>query len=443
MPKKVPSEFTGRFSVKPKKSSSKPENAGSISPSSKLATLPDSLRDEPISLRERRRKLIGNGVEEGHKGTSVQDRDDVEELNTYSQQLEVQPPSKKRMLQVAEQTELQDQHGAIFSNPGQSEYSAHEPERKREPETLPGPQESYQYQEEAFAILKNGWQGNDHSRTGIEATAQALANRAASVPDAETLLFPRQIVRAMLVHASNQPQTLDFMLLTFSEAIQMLPRTLTDKHGSGSDTTITQLKWLLIGEFRGFDGFLLPDSSATIDVEDRSNLKFQQAQIKANLGGVLSQIRDWRFQRQIWLVASATKARCFALEILRRKLGEQIESAVDDGLNRKHERWSKVDMLGACILLRGCARSLKANVPTSKVKIFSWKTSLENFLLQDDESRDNDFVIKAHAAVRKAPLHTGILADLANTDKLALSNLIDGPFDETSEQLFAAGSWVF
>ena len=406
MPKKVPAEFTGRFSVKPKQSSSRSKKVASASPPHEEEAIPlrNTLRDDPTPIQERKRKSSGDSGQEGEGSSSVENRDDVEELDTYIQQLEVQPPFKKRIVQVTEQTEPQDQLAAISDHTGRSESQAEHWARDREPETLPGPREHHGYQEEALAIIKDGWQSHDRPQSGIEVAAQALANRAANVPDAETLLFPRYVARAMLEHASQQPQALDFMLLVFSEVIKLLPDSLVNKHSSGSDTTISALKWLLIGESSGFDGFLLPNSTATIDVEDRSDLNFQPGQVNANLEGVLSQIRDWGFQRKLWFISSATQARCFSLEILRRKLGQKIESDIDDGLNRKQGRWSKADMIGACILLRGCAKSLKAEVPSCRIKIFAWKASLEKFLLQDEDSWNNDFAIKAHAAVRETSL---------------------------------------
>ena len=420
MPKKVPSQFTGRFSIKPKKSSSKSKNVASTSSSQEPesaplsapepVSLPENLRDEPIPFQKRKRKLSGeSGAEEG---TSIQTRDPGESLDVYSQQLEVQPPPKRCRYHMTEQSETQVEQAGILGEPNQS---VDQQARIRLPSTLPNPKEPHQYQDEAIAILKTGWQCADDAQPDIEATAQALANRASNVPDADTLLFVRYIVRAMQCYASEHAQAIDFMLLAFSEAIKLLPDSFLDKHGNGPDATITQLKWLLIDQVNGFDGFLLPNSPATFDLEDRSNLKFQCSQLSSNLPGVLSQIHDWRFQRKMWFISAAAQSRCFALEILRKKNGEHIESLIDAGLNRRSSQWSKVNMLGACILLRGCAKSLNAGVPTSGIKVYAWKASLDKFLLQDDETWDNDFVIKAHAAVESPPSHPCTLGHWPNT----------------------------
>ena len=276
-----------------------------------------------------------------------------------------------------------------------------EPEQSGDQQThMPNPGKLQQYQEEAVAILRAGWQSVDNVQPDVEGTAQTLADRASNVPDADTLLFVQYIVRAMHKYASEHPRAIDFMLLAFSEAIKLLPDAFLDQHGRGPEATLTQLRRLLVTEVNGFDGSLRPHGPATIDTEDRSNLKFRYSQVSADLSAVLDQIHDWRVQRKTWFIAAAAQSRCFALEILRKGNGEHIESLIDAGLNRRSSQWSKANMLGACILLRGCAKSLNAGVPTSGIKLYAWKASLDKFLLQDDETWDNDFVIKAHAAVK-------------------------------------------
>ena len=442
MPKKVPSEYTGRFSVKPKKPTSKlKEPSTSPSREKEPAALAENLGDEPVPCQERKRKLSGDNVEETEEGSSSQTRDEAEVLDIYSQQLEVQPPAKKRKFQMAEQIDVQGQQVVMTRDSEPTDSQLQEQTPYREPETIPGPAATHQYHREALEILRNSWQRRIPSQPDIHGLSRALADRATNCLDAETILFPRYVTTAIMDYAAQQPQALDYMLQAYAGCLKLLPNSITNKHAGGTDATITQLKWLLIKEVSGFHGFLLQESSATIDVEDHSNLKFRYESVSSNLEGVLTQIRDWKWQRRLWFVAAASQARCFSLDILRKKVGQQVEALIDAGLNRKQERWSKVDMLGACVLLRGCAQSLKSHVPSSRVKIFTWKESLEKFMLQDEESWDNDFVIKAHAAVRNPLLALSPAA--ANNIQLALTNLIDGPFDETSEQLFAPSSWVF
>ncbi len=406
MPKKVPSEYTGRFSVKPKKSSSRTKDEAFTSPSREKepSSLAEGLRDEPVPLQERKRKLSGHDDEEGEGGASSQTRDDAGGLNTYSQQLEVQPPTKKSRFQMTEQNHLQGRQIVMTGDDVQDESQLHQHVSTREPETFPGPPATHQYHEEALQILRNGWECRGPLQPNIEGIAQALADRATNVPNAETILFPRYVPKGILRYAAQQPQAIDYMLLTYSESLKLLPDSLTNQHAGGTAATITQLKWLLIQEIHGFHGFLLQDSPAIIDLTDHSDITFQHDSVSSNLDGVLAQIRDWKWQRKLWFVAAASQARCFSLDILRKKVGEQIEALIDAGLDRKQKRWSKVDMLGGCVLLRGCAKSVRSHVPTSKIKIFAWKQALEKFMLQDEDSWDNDFVIKAHAAVRDSPL---------------------------------------
>ena len=405
MPKKVPSQFTGRFSVNPKKSSTRTKNvSASLSSAKESAPLREHLKDEPVPSQVRKRKLSGKESGGSETRISPQPSDNAEVSNVYGQQLEEQPPTKTPKTQMNEQTILQDQTTVVTRESGPNDSRASERISNREPETFPLSFGIHQYHEEALAILRNGWQSRGISQPDITGIARSLADRAATVPDAETILFPRYVPRAILDYASQQPQAIDYMLQAFCASLKLLPNSLTNRGPGGTEATITQMKWLLIEHVHGFDGFLLPGSPAIIDQEDHSNVKFQPTSVSSHLEGVLRQIGDWRWQRRMWFIAAAGQARCFSLDILRKRVGQQIEALIDAGLNPKRKRWSKVDMIGACILLRGCANSLKAHVPTSKVKIFAWKASLERFLSHDEDDRDHDFVIKAHAAVRNPPL---------------------------------------
>lgn len=409
MPKKVPSQFTGRFSIKPKKispksktvasasSSQEPEPAQSSAsgPAPEVAPLIEKFRDEPTPFHERKRKLSGES--EPEEGTMLGLEGCRESLAIYSQQLEVQPPLKGRKHQITEQSEMQVEQAAIL---GESERTSDQRAPLRQPHTSQSPREPHHHPEEAIAILKAGWQGRNGAQPDIKGTAKALASRVSNAPDADIRLSVRHIVQAMHEYAYEHPRAIDFMLLAFSEAIKLLPDSFLDQHGHGPEATLTQLKWLLIDGVNGFDGFLLRDSQGVIDPEDLSNLKFEDSHVSGkDIMEMLHQINHWRFQRQAWLMAAAAQSRCFALEILRKKNGEHIESLIDAGLNRRSAQWCKANMVGACILLRGCAKSLNAAVPTSGIKVFAWKASLDKFLLQDEETGNNDFVVKAHAAV--------------------------------------------
>lgn len=410
MPRKVPSQFTGRFSIKPRRPSLKSKSVTSPSSSHEVEAGPlsakesvlsveedplplvEKLRDEPIPFYKGKRKR--NPKSKAEAGVSVNLGDGHGLDRCHQQEEEVQLPPKRRKHQITEKTDLQVEQATTSNDPDQQR-------RMSSLDTLPSPRRSHQYQEEAKAILRAGWQSIDKIQPDVEETAQRLVERALNVPDDTTMTFMQCTVQAIHKYASEHPRAIDFMLLAFSEAINRFPESFLNQHshGHGPEATITHLKWLLIDDDSGFDGLLRSDSLGVADTEDCSNLKFQYNQVNMDLSAVLYQIHDWRFQRKRWLIAAAAQSRCFALEILQKRNGEHIESLIDAGLNRRSNQWCKANMIGACILLRGCAKALNAGVPTSGIKLYAWKASLEKFLLQDDDTWDNDFVIKTHAAV--------------------------------------------
>ena len=415
MPKNIPSQFTGRFSIKPKKSSSKLRNATSapdaqdapsMSPPSSEC-LPDNLRDEQPTFHERKRKLSSEGEPSGKVKAPA--RNDKDELGIYSQQLEVQSPPDQHMSDLTEQSEPQE--AASSTTTGERSAHCYPPSQVSSLEI----EEPHQYQIDTASLFRTTWKAAGEGQPSISAAARTLSRRVTTATDPGAGNYVWSIIRAFKHVTSEEPQALDCTLQIYCEAIKIFPDSVVNKYGNGSEATIQQLKWLLIEEVNGFDGFLLPNSAAKVDTADRSSLKFKYADVDANLDGVLAQIHDWRYQRRMWLIATAGMARLFSLNILRRKNGEHIESLIDSGFSRKQPCWSKADMVGACTMLRGCARSLlKVLVEKgAERKLSVWKNALERFLLQDDETWDNDFIVKAHAAVSNA-LHGSLSVSLTN-----------------------------
>ncbi len=107
-------------------------------------------------------------------------------------------------------------------------------------------------------------------------------------------------------------------------------------------------------------------------------------------------------------------ARCHSTDIARLisgdYFGDHAAILIDNALDPFHDGspvWSKADFIANCILLRGCAKSLLETIPADSKddKLQHWKDGFAAFLHSDAEpghtrkNRDNDFVVKAHAAV--------------------------------------------
>ena len=145
-----------------------------------------------------------------------------------------------------------------------------------------------------------------------------------------------------------------------------------------------------------------PKSIGSLDTADRSNILFKSGNVERDLDRVLHQIEEWKKERTSWIIAAAMQSRCFSLGIMRVNDGRQIEALIDSGLNSGQSRWGKVDLIGACIMIRGCGNSVLEHLGSEAkhVKLDSWKSTLESSLQHDKGSASSvDFVVTYHASV--------------------------------------------
>lgn len=152
-----------------------------------------------------------------------------------------------------------------------------------------------------------------------------------------------------------------------------------------------------------------PKCIGGLDAADRSNILFKSSDVDKNVDGVLSQIEDWRAERTSWITAAGMQSRCFSLDIIRVNSGRQIVALIDSGLNRGQGRWGQADLVGACIMIRGCGKSILDDAGSEKYngKLDVWKSALESFLRHDDESSSTvDFGVTNHVSVSALSLMT-------------------------------------
>ena len=149
------------------------------------------------------------------------------------------------------------------------------------------------------------------------------------------------------------------MLLVYASASEQFPNTVSNEYGQAPPAGLQQFKWWLIEEADGFQGVVIPPKRISCtDPADRSSLLFGSSKVDHDVNEVLSQIEEWRKERTSWITAAAMQALCFSLGIIRVNEGRQIKALVESGLNRGQSRWSKADFIGACLIIRGCAKSI-------------------------------------------------------------------------------------
>jgi hypothetical protein len=77
------------------------------------------------------------------------------------------------------------------------------------------------------------------------------------------------------------------MIQTYGEACKLLPETLRNDYGLGPSAAIKQLKWWLIEESQGFDCQRFPEDIGSLEPKDKSNLRFNSADIDTNFSTLL------------------------------------------------------------------------------------------------------------------------------------------------------------
>ncbi|KAI9797303.1 MAG: hypothetical protein M1835_001321 [Candelina submexicana] len=216
-------------------------------------------------------------------------------------------------------------------------------------------------------------------------------------------------ISVMTLHtcAMEHPKSLDHLLKICSAACELFPAAVENT-------------------------YVQPDIGEA-DVEDASNINFNEQDLKERTTDLLTKIENWRGDRQDLLIWMATQARSYSLgavELNNDGSRASALSAIRFGLDtagvvKKSSRpWSNTDFLAACILLRGCAKSLKQAFEAvgQGDAVVDWVNRFGLFIqshkqASNGRNRDNDFVLKYNAA-------------------LVLQNYAGGPIDEISEQLF-------
>lgn len=252
------------------------------------------------------------------------------------------------------------------------------------------------YQTQAYTIFSTAWIAHttqDPSPTAIPTAASALSTftAAATFPIGAHGVYIWSILLALTQHVTTHPRSLDLLLRIYASAIATFPPSVSNEYGHGSKAGLQQLKWWIVEESDGFQALLFPADVGTVGEKgDRSEIGFSAGEM-GDVGRVVEQVQAWRQKRTEWIVAAAVQARCCALEIVVVGEGRQIAALVDAGLNRGQGRWSRADFVGACVLLRGCAKTLRG---LRGRKFEGWEETLEVFVRGEE-----GFVMTYHAAV--------------------------------------------
>ena len=260
---------------------------------------------------------------------------------------------------------------------------------------------------EVLAVFSKYWVQD--GRPDISPAAAALCDSTTKSKD--TGRYITSTIFALQKFASVRPNSIDFLIRVYAAAVDRFPSSIEGEYGTGPVAGEEQLSWWLVDETNSFRE---TDRSVTIegrDPRDPSNIGFGESSVRDKLPEVLDRIQEWKAERHRLIILTAIQSRCFALGIVRIQFphGYEAESFIDCAIERREGQMSLGDFVAACILLRGCAKSLtealQALGKTNKLE--QWKKNFGAYLSTHDASsanrfNENDWNVKSNAAVSQA-----------------------------------------
>ncbi|KAG8528769.1 uncharacterized protein KY384_006457 [Bacidia gigantensis] len=410
MPKNVPPEYTGRFSIKRKRSPGRKRG-------SNIASVPSKDAETSMQPSPQREQTVSPAPTAQYSFT----RSDTSSPHSL-QRSTGEPPSSRLPSQDGEPKE-QSERGELFQRKQKTihrdrslaesdlrdTYSMLEASTARtpsvqsmSPQTIRTPAESGNaYEQDIYMIFSSCYhQSTRRLQRETLTAATALLDGLNSATEAGYPVFILGMIEGIRRFAIDQPQAIDYLLTSFQEAAGMFSNDITTEYGRGPSAGMNRFRAWLHEESLGFRGETSSRHVGTQDFHDRSNIKFRYSSVAANLEGVLSDISDWKRQRIYCIITAAIHGRALALGMLRVVDGRQLEDLINAGLTRRQSRWSQADLTAACVMLRGCGHSLMASYgeKEGKDKRQALRSALEGFLLQDAETWAECFEMKAHAA---------------------------------------------
>lgn len=381
MPKNVPPEFVGRFSIKPKRSP-KRRTSSSANPTEKSNVLPEQ-SSHRRKLSEQSEAVTSPQSESSNTPSIFSERrfssNTIPSGTTSEREKWILSPDIEGFTrQASAEDDLAESYNQLarftaqvpsprIQSPYRASSTSHEP---------------HPYEREIYHIFASSWSQRIESRRPyIITAAKALAYGVEKATEPGPEVYVLCIIQALQHYASDNPHALDFLLLAFDQAAKLFPDTIVNEYGRGPSAGIQRMHSWLVDESKDFQEI---------------NLCFHLTDVTANLDKVLDQIQDWKHQRTSCIITAAMYTRSFSLGLMRVEDGRQIESLINAGLVRTQSRWSVADLISACLLLRGCAKALLEGdtVEIAREKLTALRRALEEFIVGDGE-----FGVKAHAMV--------------------------------------------
>ena len=261
-----------------------------------------------------------------------------------------------------------------------------------------------------YHILLEAWKSPANSSSKTSDSACRLHRLITSSIDIENCIWGS--VYALNVFFRDEPSAIDFGINIFRTAVRKLPR---PRQGSNKMSPIGAegiLRSFLHDAAQFFQGDASRDSLGKEDlddpgVSDASNVILSKSEVTDNQPALLYRLQNWQEQRLDIIVLLAWLGRSWSTSFARQQpasLLYPINNAIEAGARQRryNPRWSKADFVGACVLIRACAKSLleELSEDTRDATMAYWKDGFTSFLHNDNGGRniEEDFVVKIHAA---------------------------------------------
>lgn len=269
----------------------------------------------------------------------------------------------------------------------------------------------------AFRIFAESWHAR-YAATTIEESSHQLRQVIVDSEDVEEAVYCA--VNALHRFACKAPSALDHALDILGQGLSQLPETPEFSNGKRVDDAFDILKWWFIewsARFRG-SAYSSPadhtkhSKSDAEQTKDCTNVYFEASELvgSSGLDGVLERVRNLQSARLEFVVAKAMQARSHSKGISHLSCTKfaipLINNALEPSTPGQIPIWGKTELVGSCVLLRGCARTLIDKIPAEsrEQKIAEWIEKLGKFLYYDPcGTMGGDFILKIHVAVCLSP----------------------------------------
>ncbi|EPE35858.1 hypothetical protein GLAREA_05196 [Glarea lozoyensis ATCC 20868] len=242
------------------------------------------------------------------------------------------------------------------------------------------------------------------------------------------------ICHGMMTLANSYPTHIDAFLIIYLEAIA-----LSSSHLINSKEQTLAFQLLMNMSETANTGYRTNDCCknpgvfrpGTDDPVNASNIIFKKSDVQEHLDQVLKVTLQQAKEGNDYIVRAAMYAR-FAILVQEKKPQWYSRVGIHDyGIQVQLKKidskaWIKHDLIAALIRLRGYAKSLSKKFAISEETqgtMDEWQSLLMRWIYDPELDKTRDLMVKYHVI-------------------LALKNLQEGPFDETSNELFRARDWV-